>query len=150
MKRVRLFLRLTAELNDQLRELLRYRGDLSKLVETDLSRDLRTMDLLSIKLGRDAAALSAVISCKACDNLNLAARQRHCSDTRLASSALYAWLDARGSSVFLALFGATVLVDPFTHVHTRLRRFGAWSAFGPPAAILEVNQTVRRIQVTAQ
>jgi hypothetical protein len=45
---MKLFLRLTAEVNDGLRSLLRYRGDLSRFVEEALTAaDLMLVDLVA-------------------------------------------------------------------------------------------------------
>ena len=59
---MKLFLRLTSEVNDGLRSLLRYRGDLSRFVEEALSRaDLMRLELVS-PLKRRTRGTTAVVN----------------------------------------------------------------------------------------
>jgi hypothetical protein len=60
---MRLFLRLTADLNERLRALTRYHGDLSQYIEDALtSADLKTLHLVPLKAPRDVPGLTTVIS----------------------------------------------------------------------------------------
>ncbi len=90
---MRLFLRLTSVVNDRLRVLMRYRGDLSRCVDAALtSTDLGTVELDSVMPGRSAPALTAVITGRANARIRSAAKQRGCTVTVLANSALRKWL----------------------------------------------------------
>ncbi len=90
---MRLFLRLTSDVNDRLRGLMRYRGDLSRCVDAALtSTNLGTVELDSVMPGRNAPALTAVISGKANARIRSAAKQRGCTVTVLANSPLRKWL----------------------------------------------------------
>jgi hypothetical protein len=91
---VRLFLRLNADVNERLRVLLRYQGELSRyinqaLVQTDLSR----VDLIAARPGKRTPGLTAVVSAEANSSLRCWARKRGCSITVLANSALFGWLE---------------------------------------------------------
>jgi hypothetical protein len=93
MDKVRLYLRLTAEVNDRLRESMRHRGDLSRQIDEALcSTDLATVELNKIPPGRSAHALTAIVSSRADRRLRDVARQRGCSVTALADGALSRWL----------------------------------------------------------
>jgi hypothetical protein len=93
MDKVRLYLRLTAEVNDRLRESMRHRGDLSRQIDEALSStDLATVELNTIPPGRTANALTAIVSCRADRQLRNTARQRSCTVTALANSVLSKWL----------------------------------------------------------
>ena len=95
MDKVRLYLRLMADVNDRLRESMRHRGDLSRQIEEALSStDLETIELSKIPPGRSARALTAIVSSRADRQLRDAARQRSCTVTALANSALSRWLGA--------------------------------------------------------
>lgn len=95
---MRLFLRLTEEVNNLLRDALRYRGDLSRQVEEALiSTDLTTVELGTAGPGRAERGLTAMISGRANARLRSAARQRECSVTALANSALHRWLGGKRS-----------------------------------------------------
>jgi hypothetical protein len=90
---VRLFLRLTSDINNRLRVLMRHRGDLSRCVDAALnSTDLRAVELDSVMPGRTAPALTAIISGKANARVRSAAKLRGCTVTMLANSALRRWL----------------------------------------------------------
>ena len=92
-RKVRLFLRLTSEVNDRLRELMRYRGDLSRQIDEALtSTDLATVELTAVPPGRRAHALTALVSGRANARLRTAAERRGCTVTLLANSALQRWL----------------------------------------------------------
>lgn len=94
---MRLFLRLTREVNDLLRDALRYRGDLSRQVDEALvSTDLAKVELSGVAPGRTAPALTAMISGRANARLRTIAKQRECSVTALANSALQHWLRGKG------------------------------------------------------
>lgn len=91
--RVRLFLRLSSNVNERLRALMRYQGELSRYIDEALtSMDLGTIDLIQASPGRSTPGLTAVISGAANSKLRAAARQRGCSITVLANSAVHNWL----------------------------------------------------------
>ena len=89
---MRLFLRLTTEVNDRLRTMMRYRGEFSRYIDEALSAaDLDAIELLWGDSGR-SRGITAVISHSANDRLRCAAKQRGCTVTALANSALREWL----------------------------------------------------------
>lgn len=91
-RRVRLFLRLTAEVNNRLRMLMRYHGELSEYIDQALmSFDLRSVDLIPVAVGRRIRGMTAVISGAANTCLRMAAKRRGCTVTELANSALHKW-----------------------------------------------------------
>lgn len=93
MDKVRLYLRLTPEVNDGLRESMRHRGDLSRQIDEALSStDLATVELNTTPPGRTAHALTAIVSARAARQLRAVARQRDCSVTALANGSLSKWL----------------------------------------------------------
>ena len=95
---MRLFLRLTSEVNDRLRELMRYRGDLSRQIDEALSStDLATVELTAVAPGRRAYALTAMVSPRANGRIRAAAKQRGCTVTILANSALNRWLEGKNA-----------------------------------------------------
>jgi hypothetical protein len=92
-QRVRLFLRLRADVNDRLRTLMRYHGELSGYVNDALT----TLDLVNIELkpatvGEHCRAITAIVSRSANARVRAAALQRGCTITALANSALDKWL----------------------------------------------------------
>ena len=90
---MRLFLRLTSDVNDRLRVMMRYRGDLSRCVDAALtSTNLGTVELDPVMPGKKPPALTAVISGRANARIRSAAKQRGCTVTVLANSALRKWL----------------------------------------------------------
>ena len=92
---MRLFLRLTSEVNDRLRTMMRYRGELSRHVDEALtSTDLGSIDLLSDGEGR-SRGITADISHSANARLRFAAKQRGCTVTALANSAIKDWLGGK-------------------------------------------------------
>ena len=92
---MRLFLRLTTEVNDRLRTMMRYHGELSRCIDEALSAaDLEAMELHSAGSGR-GRGITAVISHSAHDRLRSAAKQRGCTVTALANSALKEWLGGK-------------------------------------------------------
>ena len=92
---MRLFLRLTTELNDRLRTMMRYHGELSRCIDEALTAaDLEAVQLLSGDSGR-GRGITAVISHSANDRLRSAAKQRGCTVTTLANSALKEWLGGK-------------------------------------------------------
>ena len=92
---MRLFLRLTTEVNDRLRTMMRYRGEFSRYIDEALSvADLDAIELLSGDSGR-SRGITAVISHSANDRLRCAAKQRGCTVTALANSALREWLGGK-------------------------------------------------------
>jgi hypothetical protein len=96
---VRLFLRLNAEVNDRLRSLTRYHGDLSQYVDEALrSADLNTLAVEEIRAARNVPGLTAVISRESDAALRAAVRERGCSITGLANSAVESWLEKRNAS----------------------------------------------------
>ncbi len=89
---MRLFLRLTTEVNDRLRTMMRYHGEISRYIDEALSlADLEGIELLANDSGR-GRGVTAVISHSANDRLRCAAKQRGCTVTALANSALREWL----------------------------------------------------------
>jgi hypothetical protein len=93
MDKVRLYLRLTEEVNDRLRESMRHRGDLSRQIDEALcSTDLANVELNEIPPGRSAHALTAIVSSRADIQLRDVARLRGCTVTALANGALSRWL----------------------------------------------------------
>ena len=92
---MRLFLRLTTEVNDRLRMMMRYHGELSRYLDEALTAaDLDAVQLLSGDSGR-GRGITAVISHSANDRLRSAAKQRGCTVTVLANSALKEWLGGK-------------------------------------------------------
>ena len=92
---MRLFLRLTTEVSDRLRTMMRYRGELSRYIDEALSAaDLDAIKLLSGDSGR-SRGITAVISHSANDRLRCAAKQRGCTVTALANSVLKEWLGGK-------------------------------------------------------
>jgi hypothetical protein len=93
---VRLFLRLSSDVNNRLRALMRYQGELSRYIDEALTLiDLGTMSLIPVSLGRETPGLTAIISPGADSRLRTTARQRGCSITVVANSAVHYWLDAK-------------------------------------------------------
>lgn len=94
---MRLFLRLNADVNERLRSLMRYQGELSRYIDEALTMtDLGGIDLVVARPGKTTRGLTAVISSLANVSLRSVARQRGCSITVLANSALHNWLGERG------------------------------------------------------
>ena len=92
---MRLFLRLTTEVNDRLRTMMQYHGELSRYIDEALTTaDLDAVELLSGDSGR-SRGITAVISHSANDRLRCAAKQRGCTVTALANSALREWLGGK-------------------------------------------------------
>ena len=97
-ERVRLFLRLSSDINERPRALMRYQGELSRHIDEALiSIDLGTMELIPVAPGRTTPGLTAVISRGANSRLRTAARQRGCSLTVLANSAIHYWLGGKNA-----------------------------------------------------
>ena len=95
---MRLFLRLTSDVNERLRIMMRQRGDLSRYIDAALtSMDLATVELESVMPGRTAPALTAMISGRANARVRSAAKQRGCTVTTLANSALRKWLERKNA-----------------------------------------------------
>lgn len=89
---MKLFLRFRADVNEGLRSLLRYRGDLSRYVEEALSSpDLMCVALVSPP-ARGTRATTAVVRTDVVARLIAVARSRGCSTTVLANSILHRWL----------------------------------------------------------
>ena len=87
---VRLFLRLTADVNSRLRSLMRYHGELSEYInEAFMSLDLRSSP---VAMARHSRGMTAVISVAANSRLRSAVKRRGCTVTELANSALCKWL----------------------------------------------------------
>ena len=90
---MRLFLRLNADVNERLREKTRYQGDLSRCIDEALTdTDLSQLQLVPARPGKSTPGLTAVISMGADAQLRSTARERGCSITVLANSALHRWL----------------------------------------------------------
>ena len=97
-RKVRLFLRLTSEVNDRLRELMRYRGDLSRQIDEALtSTDLATVELTAVPPGRRAHALTALVSGRAKRDFAQPPSNGGCTVTMLANSALQRWLGRKNA-----------------------------------------------------
>lgn len=91
---MRLFLRLNADVNERLRALLRYQGELSRYIDEALTKsDLDSVGLVPSRPGKATPGLTAVVSTRANTVLRSVAQQRRCSITVLANSALDAWLN---------------------------------------------------------
>ena len=92
---MKLFLRFRADVNEGLRSLLRYRGDLSGFVEEALS----SPDLMCVALVSPPApgtrATTAVVHKDVVARLISVARSRSCSTTVLANSVLHRWLASK-------------------------------------------------------
>jgi len=92
---VRLFLRLTTEVNDHLRTMMHYHGELSRYIDEALSAaDLDAIELNSAE-SRRGRGITAVISHSANDRLRAVAKQRGCTVTALANGALREWLGGK-------------------------------------------------------
>ena len=92
---MKLFLRFRADVNERLRSLLRYRGDLSRFVEEALSSpDLMCVALVSPP-ARGTRATTAVVHKDVVARLIAVARSRGCSITVLANSILHRWLASK-------------------------------------------------------
>ena len=95
-RKLKLFIRLTSETNDRLRNLLRYRGDLSRFIEEALmTTDLYKVALLSPKSAYDSKGTTASTDKRTGAHLKAAASYRGCSVNSLANSAIAAWLGRR-------------------------------------------------------
>jgi hypothetical protein len=95
-RRVRLFLRLTTDVNDRLRALMRYHGELSRYIDDALtSLDLTTIELVPVTLGRSARGITAIVSGSANARVRAVAKRRGCTMTALVNSALDKWLGGR-------------------------------------------------------
>jgi hypothetical protein len=93
---VRLFLRLNADVNERLRALMRYQGELSRYIDEALTRtDLGSIDLIPARPGKRTPGLTAVVSARANSLLRSVSQQRGCSITVLANSALQNWLQQK-------------------------------------------------------
>lgn len=91
---MRLFLRLNADVNERLRALLRYQGELSRYIDEALTEtDLDSVGLVPSRPGKSTPGLTAVVSTRANSALRSVAQRRGCSITVLANSALQAWLN---------------------------------------------------------
>lgn len=97
-RKVRLFLRVTSDVNERLRFMMRHRGDLSRYVDMALtSTELATVELESVMPGRSAPALTSVICGRANARVRSTAMQRGCTVTTLANSALRKWLEGENA-----------------------------------------------------
>ena len=93
-RKMKLFIRLTSELNDGLRSLLLYRGDLSRFIEEALTTiDLYKVNLLSPDHACAAKGTTASTGKRVGARLKAAATHRRCSVNSLANSAIAAWLE---------------------------------------------------------
>ena len=94
---MKLFLRLTTEVNDRLRTIMRYHGEFSRCTDEALtSSDLGSIELLPDG-GVKGRSVTAVISHSANARLRSAAKQRGCTVTALANSALKQWLGGKSA-----------------------------------------------------
>ena len=95
-EKMKLFIRLTAEINDRLRSLLRYRSDLSRFIEEALTTiDLYEVALLSPGRACGAKGTTASTGKRVGARLKAAATHRQCSVNSLANSAIADWLSNR-------------------------------------------------------
>jgi hypothetical protein len=95
-QRVRLFLRLTADVNDRLRALMRYHGELSRYIDDALtSLDLASIELMPFTVGRRTRGITVIVSGLANTRVRAAAKRCGCTVTALANSALDKWLGGR-------------------------------------------------------
>jgi hypothetical protein len=95
-EKMKLFIRLTSEINDRLRGLLRYRGDLSRFIEEALTTtDLYEVALLSPGRACAAKGTTASTAKRVGARLKAAANHRRCSVNSLANSAIAAWLTSK-------------------------------------------------------
>jgi hypothetical protein len=75
--------------------MMRYHGELSRCIDEALTAaDLEAVELFSGDYGR-GRGMTAVISHSANDRLRSAAKQRGCTVTALANSALKEWLGGK-------------------------------------------------------
>jgi hypothetical protein len=94
--RMKLFVRLTSEIDNGLRRLLRHRGDLSRLIEEALTTtDLHRVALLAPGGTCESKGTTASTGKRVAARLKAAARNRGCSANSLANSAIAAWLRER-------------------------------------------------------
>jgi hypothetical protein len=92
---MKLFIRLSSEIDNSLRSLLRYRGDLSRLIEEALTTaDLKRVALLS-PCAWKGRGTTASIDKHTGEILKSAASFRGCSANSLANSAIAAWLNSK-------------------------------------------------------
>ena len=95
-KKIKLFIRLTSEINDHLRSLLRYRGDLSRFIEEALKpTDLYKVALLAPRGSPNLRGTTASTDRRVSASLKSAAIRPRCSANWLANSAIAAWLRSR-------------------------------------------------------
>ena len=99
---VRLFLRLNVDLNERLRALLRYQGELSRYIDEALTGTILIRIMVPCRPGKSTPGLTAVVSTRANSALRSVAQQRGCSITVLANSALQAWLNTPSRSCVVA------------------------------------------------
>ena len=93
--KMKLFVRLTSEIDDGLRKLLRYRGDLSRFIgEALTATDLNGVALVS-RGALNGKETTASIDQRTGERLKAAASNRGCSANSLANSAIAAWLSKR-------------------------------------------------------
>jgi hypothetical protein len=86
---VRLFLRLNADVNERLRAMLRYQGELSRCIDDALTlADLHNIQLIPARADKATPGLTAVVSMRANSRLHVVAEERGCSLMVLANSAL--------------------------------------------------------------
>ena len=72
---------------------MRYHGELSRYIDDALtSRDLTSIELMPVTLGRNARGITAIVSGSANSRVRVAAKRRGCTVTALANSALDKWL----------------------------------------------------------
>ena len=94
-EKVRLFLRLTTEVSDRLRTMMRHHGEISRYINEALSAaDLEAVELRSDAAGR-GRRITAAISHSANDRLRSAAKRRGCTVAALANSVLKQWLGGK-------------------------------------------------------
>ena len=94
---MKLFLRLTTEVIDHLRTLMRYHGELFRCIDEALtSSDLGSIELLPAS-GEKGRSITAVISHSANARLRSFAKQRGCTVMALANSALKQWLGGKNA-----------------------------------------------------
>jgi hypothetical protein len=96
VKKMKLFIRLTSEINDGLRALPRYRGDLSRFIEEALTTiDLYKVTLLSPGRVCGGKGTTASTGRRIGARLKAAANSPTVLRNSLANSAIAAWLSTR-------------------------------------------------------
>jgi hypothetical protein len=87
---------LNTDVNDRSRILMRYYGELSRYIyDAVTSLELASIELMPVTLGKRARGITAIVSGSANTRVRAAAKQRGCTVTARANSALDKWLRGR-------------------------------------------------------